>query len=121
MPINLASPGIVVRVVDLTIGRTTPSSNKVGALVAPFAKGPVDLPILVENENDLLNTFGEPYSTDKHYEHWLSASSYLSYGGSMRIVRANDADARFKGRAPYCLSNPLSAINSFASLESSIL
>ena len=94
MPLNLASPGIVVREVDLTIGRTTPSSNKVGALVAPFAKGPVDLPILVENENDLLNTFGEPYSTDKHYEHWLSASSYLSYGGSMRIVRANDADLR---------------------------
>lgn len=94
MPLNLASPGIVVREVDLTIGRTTPSSNKVGALVAPFAKGPVDLPILVENENDLLNTFGEPYSTDKHYEHWLSASSYLSYGGSMRIVRANDIDLR---------------------------
>jgi len=94
MPLNLASPGIVVREVDLTIGRTTPSSNKVGALVAPFAKGPVDLPILVENENDLLNTFGDPYSTDKHYEHWLSASSYLSYGGSMRIVRANDADLR---------------------------
>jgi len=94
MPLNLASPGIVVREVDLTIGRTTPSSNKIGALVAPFAKGPVDLPILVENENDLLNTFGEPYSTDKHYEHWLSASSYLSYGGSMRIVRANDVDLR---------------------------
>jgi hypothetical protein len=91
MPLNLASPGIVVREIDLTTGRATPSSNKVGAIVAPFAKGPVDLPTLVENENDLLNNFGEPYSTDKHYEHWLSASSYLAYGGSLRVVRANDS------------------------------
>jgi hypothetical protein len=94
MPLNLASPGIVVREIDLTTGRATPSSNKVGAIVAPFAKGPVDLPTLVENENDLLSNFGEPYPTDKHYEHWLSASSYLAYGGSLRVVRANDTQLR---------------------------
>jgi hypothetical protein len=94
MPLNLASPGIVVREVDLTIGRVTPSSDKIGAIVAPFAKGPVDSPTLVENENDLLNNFGEPYSTDKHYENWLTASSYLSYGGALRVVRANDAQLR---------------------------
>ena len=80
MPLNLASPGIVVREVDLTSGRVQPASNKIGAIVAPFAKGPVDSPTLVENENDLLNNFGEPYSTDKHYESWMVASSYLSYG-----------------------------------------
>ena len=90
MPLNLASPGIVVREIDLTTGRTTPSSNKIGAIVAPFAKGPVNLPTLVENENDLLTIFGEPYSTDKHYEDWLTASSYLAYGGSLRVVRSND-------------------------------
>jgi hypothetical protein len=94
MPLNLASPGIVVREIDLTIGRTTPSSDKIGAIVAPFAKGPIDSPTLVENENDLLVNFGEPYSTDKHYEHWLTASSYLAYGGALRIVRANDNDLR---------------------------
>jgi hypothetical protein len=94
MPLNLASPGLVVREVDLTAGRATPSSNKVGAIVAPFAKGPVNVPTLVENENGLLKTFGESYSTDKHYEHWLTASSYLAYGGSLRVVRANDGDLR---------------------------
>ena len=92
MPLNLASPGIVVKEIDLTLGRVTPSSNKVGAIVAPFAKGPVDSPTLVENENDLLTNFGEPYATDKHYEHWLTASSYLAYGGSLRVVRSDDAD-----------------------------
>jgi hypothetical protein len=94
MPLNLASPGIVVREVDLTLGRTQPASDKIGAVVAPFAKGPVDLPILIQNENELLNNFGEPYTIDKHYEHWLSASSYLAYGGALRVVRANDNNLR---------------------------
>ena len=94
MPLNLASPGILVREVDLTTGRVQPTAAITGALVAPFAKGPVEVPTLVETENDLLNIFGEPYPTDKHYEHWLSASSYLAYGGNMRIVRADDNDLR---------------------------
>mgnify|MGYP000518842895 CR=1 FL=1 len=33
MPLNLASPGIVVREVDLTVGRVDTASDKVGALV----------------------------------------------------------------------------------------
>ena len=94
MPLNLASPGIVVREVDLTSGRVQPSSGKVGGIVAPFAKGPVDVPTLVESENDLLTIFGEPYPTDKHYESWLVASSYLAYGGSLRVVRADDTNAK---------------------------
>jgi len=90
MPLNLASPGIVVREVDLTIGRVDPVSGSIGAIVAPFAKGPVDLPQLIENEDDLLDTFGRPYSVDKHYEHWMVASSYLAYGGVLRVSRADD-------------------------------
>jgi len=94
MPLNLASPGIVVREVDLTVGRVDTASEKVGALVGPFAKGAVNLPILVENEQDLLDNFGKPSGTDKHYEYWMVASSYLSYGGALRIVRADDDDLK---------------------------
>jgi hypothetical protein len=94
MALNLASPGIVVREVDLTVGRVGPTSNKVGAIVAPFAKGPVGSPTLVETEQDLLSNFGEPYAVDKHYEHWLTASSYLAYGGSLRVVRSDDVDLK---------------------------
>ena len=94
MPLNLASPGIIVREVDLTVGAVRPTSNKIGAIVAPFAKGPVDAPTLVESENDLLSNFGSPYPTDKHYENWLVASSYLSYGGSLQVVRADDTDLK---------------------------
>ena len=92
MPLNLASPGIVVREVDLTVGRVDPTSAGIGAIVAPFAQGPVDSPTIVGSEKDLLETFGKPYNTDKHYEHWLTASSFLAYGGSLRVVRADDTN-----------------------------
>ena len=101
MALNLASPGIVVREVDLTIGRVDATSGSIGALVAPFAKGPVGTPVLVTDEASLLNNFGQPYETDKHYEDWLVASSYLAYGGNMRVVRADDTDLKnaFTGTA----------------------
>jgi hypothetical protein len=91
MPLNLASPGIVIREVDLTSGRIDPVSASVAALVAPFEKGPVDLPQVIETENDLLKTFGEPKSIDKHYEHWMTASSYLAYGGTMLVSRCDNS------------------------------
>ena len=91
MPLNLASPGILVREVDLTLGRIDPTTDKIGGIVGPVAQGPVGTPTLVNTENDLLNTFGKPYSTDKQYETWLTASSYLAYGGILNVVRADDA------------------------------
>jgi len=90
MALNLASPGIVVREVDLTIGRVDATSGSIGALVAPFTKGPVEDAQLIESEEDLLQTFGQPYSVDKHYEYWMVASSYLAYGGTLQVVRADD-------------------------------
>ena len=92
MPLNLASPGIVVREVDLTLGRVDPTTDKTGALVAPFAKGPVNVPVVVTGEQDLLDTFGKPHNTDKHYEHWMVASSFLAYGGNLNVVRSDDTD-----------------------------
>ena len=94
MPLNLASPGIVVKEIDLTSGRVQPGATQMGAIVSPFAKGPVDSPTLIESENDLLNNFGQPYATDRHYESWMVASSYLSYGGSLQVVRADDTQLK---------------------------
>ena len=90
MPINLASPGIVVKEVDLTVGRVDPTSGTIGGLVGPFTKGPVELPTVVTSEGDLLSAFGKPNSIDKQYETWLVASSFLAYGGALRVVRADD-------------------------------
>ena len=90
MALNLASPGIVVREVDLTIGRVDATSGSIGAIVAPFTKGPVEEAQLIESEEDLLQTFGQPYSVDKHYEYWMVASSFLAYGGTLQVIRADD-------------------------------
>ena len=90
MALNLASPGIQVREVDLTIGRVDATSGSIGAIVAPFTKGPVEEAQLIESEEDLLQTFGQPYSVDKHYEYWMVASSYLAYGGTLQVIRADD-------------------------------
>ena len=94
MPLNLASPGILIREVDLTQGRVDATSDKIGGLVGPFAKGPVGTVTRINTENDLVDKFGQPYDTDKHYETWMVASSYLAYGGIMNIVRADDASLK---------------------------
>ena len=122
MPLNLASPGIVVREVDLTVGRVDATSGGVGALVAPFEKGPVEVPVLVGNESDLLKNFGEPSTTDKHYEHWMVASSYLAYGGDMRVVRADDDDLKnaFVGTASSIKIKSLDHYNQLGYDESTI-
>ena len=87
--LGLVSPGIKVREVDLTRGGITGVSDQTGAIAGPFTKGPINDPVLIENEKDLVNTFGEPQETSDQYEYWMSASSYLSYGGVLRVVRTD--------------------------------
>ena len=94
--IGLVSPGVKVREVDLTVGRIDSISDQTGAIVGPFERGPVLEPLLIENEQDLIDLFGKPSLNDRHYEYWYTASNYLQYGGVLRVVRA-DGD-KFKQR-----------------------
>ena len=87
MSLNLVSPGVKVREVDLTIGNISGAQELVGAIAGPFEKGPIDVPILVENEQDLIATYGKPLDTDGQFEYWMTASSFLSYGGVLKVVR----------------------------------
>ena len=91
MSLNLVSPGVKVREVDLTIGRVDAANDQVGAIAGPFEKGPINVPILIETEQDLLRTFGKPITTDAQCDYWLSASSYLSYGGTLRVLRTDES------------------------------
>jgi len=81
------SPGVLVREVDLTVGRADNVLDNIGAIAGPFPIGPVDYPIDIATEQDLINVFGKPQNTDAQYEYWMSASSYLSYGGVLKVVR----------------------------------
>jgi hypothetical protein len=84
------SPGVLVREVDLTVGRADNVLDNIGAIAGPFAIGPVEEPVDITTEQELINTFGKPLSTDSQYEYWMSASSYLSYGGILKVVRVDD-------------------------------
>ncbi len=92
MSLNLVSPGVKVREVDLTIGNISGAQELVGAIAGPFEKGPIDVPILIENEQDLIATYGKPLETDGQFEYWMTASSYLSYGGVLRVLRSDSTN-----------------------------
>lgn len=91
MALNLVSPGVKVREVDLTNGRIDTSSQQVIAIVGPFEKGPIGEPVLIESEKDLIDVFGKPRTENGQREYWMSASNYLSYGGVLRVVRAGQS------------------------------
>ena len=82
------SPGVLTTEVDLTVGRAENVLDNIGAIAGPFSIGPVNHPIDISTEQDLINTFGKPLSTDAQYEYWMSATSYLSYGGVLKVCRA---------------------------------
>ena len=81
------SPGVLVREVDLTVGRAENVLDNIGAMAGPFPIGPVDDPIDINTEQELIDVFGKPQSTDAQYEYWMTASSYLTYGGVLKVVR----------------------------------
>ena len=86
------SPGVLVREVDLTKGRVDNVLDNIGAIAGPFAIGPVNECIQVDNEQALIDVFGKPSNNDAQYEYWMSASSYLSYGGVLKVVRTGGSN-----------------------------
>ncbi len=88
------SPGVLVREVDLTVGRADNVLDNIGAIAGPFRIGPVDEAIDISTEQELINTFGKPLSTDSQYEYWMSASNFLSYGGVLKVARTANTNLR---------------------------
>jgi hypothetical protein len=86
------SPGVLIREVDLTVGRAENVLDNIGAIAGPFPTGPVGELVDITTEQELINVFGKPISTDSQYEYWMSASSYLSYGGILKVVRADNSN-----------------------------
>jgi len=81
------SPGVLVREVDLTVGRADNVLDNIGAIAAPFKSGPIEESVLISSQSQLINVFGRPQSNDRQYEDWMVASEYLSYGGTLQVVR----------------------------------
>ena len=85
------SPGVVVKERDLTTVVNATVDN-VGAIVGSFEKGPVEEVISIASEAELLAVFGKP--TDYNYEYWFSAAQYLLYGGSLKVIRADNSSLK---------------------------
>ena len=83
------SPGVLTREVDLTVGRAENVLDNIGAIAGPFSIGPVDDPIDIATEEDLINVMGKPLGTDAQYEYWMTAASYLTYGGVLKVCRTD--------------------------------
>jgi hypothetical protein len=82
------SPGIVLRERDLTAQTIVSSQANSAALVGSFERGPVGVVTNIASEKELLEIFGKP--NNNNYEDWFVASTFLSYGGQLQIVRIED-------------------------------
>ena len=94
MALGLVSPGVLVREIDRTVGAVDASFSIVGGLAGPFSQGPVEDPVIITSEKELIDNFGKPSLEDNHYEYWYAASDFLSYGGSLSLVRCDGAELK---------------------------
>jgi hypothetical protein len=82
------SPGVVVLERDLTSVANATVDN-IAAIVGSFEKGPIEKIVNITSEKELLSVFGRP--NDFNYEYWFSAAQFLLYGGSLKVIRANNS------------------------------
>ena len=81
------SPGVLVQERDLT--RIIPAvSTSTGAFAGEFRKGPLDEVITISSEQELVNTFGKPDSSN--FEDFFSAANFLQYSNALRVVRVTN-------------------------------
>ena len=84
------SPGVLVQEKDLT--RIIPAvSTSIGAFAGSFNQGPVDEIVSISSEQELVNTFGKPDSSN--FEYFFSAANFLQYSNALRVVRATQSSA----------------------------
>ena len=83
------SPGVLVQEKDLT--RIIPAvSTSIGAFAGSFNQGPVDEIISISSEQELVDTFGKPDSSN--FEYFFSAANFLQYSNALRVVRATQSN-----------------------------
>ena len=85
------SPGVLVQERDLT-NSIRGAVDNIGAIVGTFSQGPVEEIVDISSERQLLEIFGEP--NDENFEYWFSAAQFLQYGGSLKVVRADNASLK---------------------------
>ena len=91
MAASQLSPGVVIQERDFTTVSSVALAN-IGALAAPFERGPVEQVVDINNERTLISTYGKP--NDTNYEFWFTAAQFLSYGGTLKTIRADGTNLK---------------------------
>ena len=81
------SPSVIVREVDASAA-VPAIATPPAAVAGVFRWGPVNEPILLSSENDLVSRFGKP--TDTNYETFFVAADYLSYANALWVARVDN-------------------------------
>ena len=83
------SPGVLVQEKDLT--RVIPAvSTSIGAIAGDFRKGPLDEVVAISSEQELVETFGKPDSSN--FEYFFTAANFLQYSNALRLVRTSNTN-----------------------------
>lgn len=93
MAVGLVSPGVEVREIDLTTIIPSVSSTE-GAIAGVFSWGPIEEPVLVSSEVDLVKRFGAPI-LNWNVETFFTAADFLSYADALYVVRVSDGAKAF--------------------------
>jgi len=93
------SPGVIVTEKDFT--SIVPNvATSAGAFVGKFAWGPIEDPVQITSENELVERFGKP--DDSTFESFFTAANFLSYSNNLFVVRGSgsvDKNAVVSGTA----------------------
>lgn len=84
----LLSPGVEIKEKDYSNIVPTVASG-IGGAVANFAKGPIETPMMISSEAELVKVFGTP--TEANYNEWFAANQFLLYTNRLWCVRAAPA------------------------------
>ena len=85
MPFQL-SPGVAV--VEKDFSSIVPAvSSSAGAYCGPFAWGPIEDPVRVSSETDLVARFGTP--TNSNFQSFFTAANFLSYANNLLVTRTD--------------------------------
>lgn len=85
------SPGVLVQERDLT-NTLNATVDNIGAIVGTFSQGPVEEIVDISSERQLIEVFGKP--NNQNYEYWFSAAQFMLYGGSLKVVRADNTSLK---------------------------
>ncbi len=87
MPFQL-SPGVTVVEKDFT--SIVPAvATSAGAFAGAFQWGPIEDPVTITSENELVSRFGKPNDTQTVFTSFFTAANFLSYTNNLLVVRAD--------------------------------